>query len=46
MILNFSCCLINNLFNSVDTSIIKRADEAGFYSSLLKSFKSIMLCLL
>lgn len=45
MIVNFTCCLTNNLLNTLGIFVIKIADEAGFYSSLLKSYKSFM-CLL
>lgn len=40
MTLNFTCCLTTDLFNTVSIlSIIKRIDEAGFYSSLIKSYR-------
>lgn len=39
VILNFTCCPTTSLFNAVSVlSIIKRMDQAGFYSSLINSY--------
>lgn len=39
MVLNFTCCLTTSLFNAVGVlHIIKRMDQAGFYSSLINSY--------